>query len=336
MSPQIFQRRNNIRGTIALAWGLATIVLGERPSIGDDKEPPAATSSFVSTSGAFRVELLSLRRRREIWLPRGGWILVDEDGRARPISARRAVHPDDTPLVARLRVTANPDSPFRLNGRVALVEVVDNQNQTLLPPERLLSRDATVDAASSGSRKQRNQPGVTRLSPFQVLEFDVPLALPEIPGTHVRRFEGTIPALVATTSKEPSATLRLDEARGKTFEVGGVEWCVERVARESTKSLAIMLHAGMKGREADLRTVAGRARVRDELADFAGRQVAVLDDQSRPLRIDANVVARRSGAAVLLRAAPDDDQGPPDRLAVSTIVRNVVVIRFEFHDIPMP
>jgi hypothetical protein len=285
----------------------------------------AAADEFQTTTGPFRVSLLSLHREHELVFVDGPWVWVDEDGHQRPIEKRlpRGATGAAGPMfLARFRITSGPSHPFRLDGAPSLAEAVDDQDQSL---------EAAPEEPSPKAKRANPARGA-----FTTLDLRLPLSLPEQPGKAIKRLRGVIPVVAASRAPEPVSVISVSDAKGKTVTAGDATITITTARVESDQRAVITFTARLAGEKGNFRDPAYQTRVSGRLVDIAQQSIEVLDDQSRSIRTYPGTSIRRNEVRVTLRTMPGEDVGAPDRLRVFGLNWTATEIPCDFKDVPMP
>lgn len=278
---------------------------------------------YKTKSGPFQVSLLSLHRQRDLMLVPGPWVWVDDEGRQRPIEKRTPrTRSTSGPLFqARLRVATEPRTFFRIAGPPAIVEAVDDLDQSL---------EAAPEEGPDSGR------GMSPRTAFATADLRIPLSLPDQPGKTIRRLKGTIAAVISARSREPLEVVALSDAKGKSITAGGINVNILDVRLNPDRSAIVRLSATLVGEKANPRSREDQARLASRLADIAEQQLEIVDDQTRPVLVRPSTAIRRLEIFMTYRVAPGEQYGAVDRLRVFGLTRNPVEIPFDFKDIPMP
>jgi hypothetical protein len=284
----------------------------------------AAADEFKTKTGAFTVSLLSLHRQRDLMLVPGPWVWVDEEGRQRPIEKRtpRSKSSAGPLFQARLRVTVEPKTLFRLDGVPGVTEAIDDLDQSLeAAPEE-----------STGSKRG----GLPARGAFSTVDLRLPLSLPDQPGKTIKRLRGVVPVVVNARSREPLAVLPLAESKGRSVTAGDFKLTVLDFKPGDDRSATVSLALRLENEKGDIRDRSYRGKLATRLADIAQQQLEIVDDQTRPVVSHASAGTRRNELRITLRVSPGDSYGAADRLRVFGLARKSIEVPFDFKDVPMP
>lgn len=279
---------------------------------------------FKTATGSFQVSLLSLHRQRDLMLVKGPWVWVDEDGHQRPIDKRTPrTRSSAGPLFqARLRISTEPQSSFRLNGPPTVTEAVDDLDQSL-------------EAAPDDSAETRRR-GIPARGTYSRIDLRTALSLPDLPGKAIKRLRGTVPVIVFKRSAEPLAVLSLSDAKDRSATAGDVTVTIGSVKLEPDQSATIALTARLDKETGNYRNREYQARLAKRLVDIAQQQIELVDDQTRRVFTYPSTSVKRNEVRVTLRTTPGEQYGAPDRIRVFGLTSSETELPFDFKNVPMP
>jgi hypothetical protein len=288
------------------------------------RELHAADPPVSTVSRPFQVRLVSLHRRQDRLLTRGPWVWVDESGRQTPIeSTRGSGRPAAGPaLYARFRITTEPRTVFRAESPPVVVEAVDDEGQSLVPPQ---------DEPEPPSRAPARPLGAAA-----TLELRLPLALPDQPGKTIKRLRGELPVLVAVRSAAPLAETSLRNAPRPALTAGDFTLAVRDVRLEPDRRATLTLSALLERPGDAPGRRANRAAIDPRVRDLLQHQLELVDDQSRPVEFQPAVATSRDAIRITLRVVPGERYSAPDRLRVYALTWTPIVVPFDFKDLPLP
>jgi hypothetical protein len=280
---------------------------------------------YKAKTGAFEVSLLSLARQRDVMLAPAPWVWVDEDGHQRPMDKRAPkLHSSAGPVFqARVRITTDPPTSFRLNGAPTIVEAVDDLDQTLEPtPEE-----------TTATRPR----GMAPRGAYPMVEMRMPLSLPEQPGKLIKRLKGSVPVVVFARSAEPLAVLSVSDPKGRTVTAGDFTVIMGSVRSEPDQPTVILaLTVRLEKEKGNFRDREYQARIASKLVDFAQQQIEVVDDQTRRVAAYPTTSVRKNEVRVTLRLSPGEQYGAPDRIRLFGLTTTETELPFDFKNVPMP
>jgi hypothetical protein len=189
---------------LARAAGLRVEIEGDDPaSVVLEAVPKQGVRGPVSSAGAFRCELVGLQHRRS--LEYGETRVIGRDGFPVPSRAGDAgpdVGPSFETLRVRVRIQPEPRAGMRFlaGGTPRVIEATDDRGRSLVaPPGKTLG--------SSGYRSTGG-PGA--------LVAELPLVLPDPPGSAIRKLVGVAPMTIRMPRLDP-LVIPLAGAVGRTF-----------------------------------------------------------------------------------------------------------------------
>lgn len=257
-----------------------------------DGEPPG----WCLYRGAFRVQLLGVYRRR------------DRDfGTApgREPSARDALFID-------VQAFAEPGRFLDRDGRPR-VEAEDDRSRSLPSP-------ASGDAESPGFRPGSwNRPGA-----IEVLQWRLPIGLPDHPAAKLGRLRGTLPVLVSAARLDP-LVIALDDPPGRSYRLG-----------ETTLRVRVTGNRAVNPQvEVTMSSDGGPARSRDDRSwGIRHHRFAFEDRDGR--RLGWHPFFEPAGTGKETRIRMSVSGGRPARLLFHDLAWSATGIPFEFIDVPLP
>ncbi len=273
---------------------------GVRPGEGDrlavlhlvDGEPPASTRY----RGPFRVHILGLHARR------------DADFRAAPGQGR----PSRGTLSVDVQAFAEPGRSIDPDGMPTL-EATDDGGRPVPPPP--------VDAEWPRPRSSWIIPGA-----LAVLQWRLPLGLPDARATALRRLGGTLPVVVSARRPDP-LVIALDDPPGKAYR-----------HEDTTLRFRVVQDSGKDRLQVEL-TLSPDPAPAGSRADrppaLRLSQFAFEDRDGRPLPwLPMNEGTGPGGEAQIQALISGGER--PIRLRHHALIQAATTIPFEFADVPLP
>jgi hypothetical protein len=264
----------------------------------------------ASYAGPFRVNLVDVSRHRQVSLSRGA------DARVVPEEFSVLIH-----------VFAEPGLAMAQIGPLQLVEAADDRDRDLRPTE-----PGPPFRRSYGSRRFDK-------GDLDILQFRIPLKLPDQPGLRIRRLRGFVPVMVAART-DSLLIVPLEGAQGKSFTGGGLTVTVTELQRqEKATSLRVAVRGEGRGSHpffdplphpAPLESFRPPFRIEDHLQ--------ILDAQGRVFWWNPSPPPQPGPSEPWdVRIVLDTQRlGPPAELRCYGVVGALTEVAFEFADIPMP
>jgi hypothetical protein len=228
-----------------------------------------------------------------------------------------------------LQVNAEPRMVLAQDGPLKISEAIDEQGRSLAP------RD---DPAQAQITRFQSLQGYNAFPAGSVLQVQVPLVLPDPPGTLVKRLRGTMPVVVLSRRENPFL-VKLAEAKGKTIQNERLTLTIHEIKAEQTFT-TIELTAKVRRDEAE---GPQQGPIGPEFAVFNGggqaqKQVEIVDDQGRPYQqwFAYNAQPSNEGLRLTLRLTSTEGVGPPAEIRYYDLARAETTVNFELDDIPMP
>jgi hypothetical protein len=228
---------------------------------------------------------------------------------------------------ASIQVFAEPGLSIVPRGPLRLVQAVDDGNRDLRPTE-----PATPVRSSSGGRRFDK-------GDLDILQFRIPLKLPDKPGCRIRRLQGFVPLMIAART-DSLLIVPLEGAEGRSFSGGDLIVTVSEV-RQQEKGTSLRLTLGGERRgshpffdplpyPAPLGSFRPPFRIEDH--------IQVLDAQGRVFWWNPSLPSQPGASGPLeVRIVLDTQRlGPPAELRCYGVVGTLTEVAFEFADIPMP
>jgi hypothetical protein len=240
----------------------------------------------------------------------------------------------DVRFSLQIRVTPEPRMVFNGNGNVKLLEAVDELGNSL-------TSNASDDERAFGPIGM----AVGMMMDGPIGNLTIHLRRPESPGKLIKTLRGTIDTSVTSPRSNP-LVIPLKDAAGKTFNNGDQRVVVNSIDRDSTRGQETIelkfddldevfpaepartpgrgLRTGMMGGGLEPRMGSDPSQWPIQLLTANGQYVFC-----------ATKIDRDSGR-VTLTLPPMNQMNDASEIRISSIVRAIAKIPFEFHDLPMP
>jgi hypothetical protein len=307
--------------------GLGGLGTGREPTLA--LWPGMRPSGPISYSGPFRVSIVGLRHHRELVFngvnrlrgPAIGFgepppppIAVREPS---PAGGGRSNGSITDQFMLHLQVEGEPRLSLANMKKMKLLEAVDDEGNSLVPPAQNSAPDYTVTS-------------FPQMSVTPTLDVQTPLAHPPRLGGTIKRLKGQIPVAISTRKASP-LVVPLAGAAGKTFQNDDVTVVVHELKINPLNRLTeIELTATSKDAQASpgMELVNARNQVNQQQVEF-------VDEKSQ------NVAWQISGygpnaSRIMLRITPQDPTKVATHLRYYGLTRTTADVDFEFQDIPMP
>jgi hypothetical protein len=282
-----------------------------------------------SDHGPFRVSLLGVHYQRDVnyAVPGVGGFAAQRLGQrpARlPNAARDRINPvTSEQFTANLSIAAEPRLCVSQNGALRMIEADDDRGNSLIndaggPP--IVHRFAGYFGATSGS----------------VVQLQVQLRRPAMPGKTIKKFRGSIPLSISSRRPDP-LIVRLDQAVGKRFANAEVEVTVHAI-KSSPDTPQTFLELSIRSNErpnSAAESVDSDAFGDIYRTDTHRQQLEIYDSRDQlvpwfPSGIDSDT----SRLTLTLMKMPTT--GSLRELRYYNVTRASVNVPFEFADIPLP
>jgi hypothetical protein len=234
-----------------------------------------------------------------------------------------------------LQVFAEPGLILSGNGPLVLEDARDDQGQDL---RSRVSASPSIQAHHSGW----SRPGL-----LGMIQYQVPLTLPDTPGQRLKRFKGYAPVTVVAQTSAP-VVVRLNGTKVVTATDGSVTLTARPIRSEEKGTF---IHITITGDpQIDESPLPGQAA----MPIPSGTSYARLGKFLPPFRLedhlqilDANGMLCRWGGAGPIQRTPDGGRfveiavyttraNPPVELRYHGVVGAATEVPFEFQDLPMP
>ncbi len=322
--PDLATRRISVRNDVPLPFWEALDRLGRaghvrhdpgprRDEVGND--PGAATIRLVDGDppgpaaypGPLRVQAFAVHRHRDLEFeapgpfhtrPHDPEVTVEIQGFAEP---GRSIHPAGSPRLVALDALGRPIAPAPGGG----------------------GGGGPGPAESSWLI-----PGRTSL-----LQWHVPLGLPDLPAGSPLRLRGMLPVVIARRQPDP-ITIPLADAAGKEFRRGSAVVRVAGLGAAANNQTQVDFALGD---EAKLANRASAGPEADRLGDYPRDRIEFEDADGRPLAwvLPGNPFAATADGKIQVQALVAGP-APPARLRVFGLLRLATELPFELHGIPAP
>ncbi|CAN5623670.1 hypothetical protein BH23PLA1_BH23PLA1_01830 [soil metagenome] len=284
-----------------------------------------------SDAGPLRVYLHEVKLERQVsYLQHSAVpsVLFGEPGARPGPNTNRTQPPVEEQFYVVMQLIGEPRLMLSQQGPLRILEAVDDRGQSLLPPE---ATDQELTIRSAGYLGWNAGQSMLQLQTF--------LQRPEQPGERMALLRGTVPLTVASLKPDP-LSIRLEGAKGRTFEAEDMRLTVEQVhdgADGQPLSLELVLQpigeAGAAGHDAPLVAEVSGSRA----LQAAQNRLEVVDEQGRAYRVLPNHPRIEAGATRLtLMLMPGGEIGPPVEVRYYGLVEAETEITFEFREILIP
>jgi hypothetical protein len=230
-----------------------------------------------------------------------------------------------------IQINCEPRLAMLQNGAVKVLEAVDEQGRSLVPP---------TDPAAAN--RFQGAMGFNGMSGGSALQFSVPLSLPDPPGKSVKRLRVSVPVVVLTRRSDPFV-IQLAESKGKTFESPDMTVQVHEIKSEPNQQFTT-IDLTVKSRREETSNTPNQGPFGQEFTAFrfnpgqSQNQVEITDAQGRLYTqwFPFNPQAGNDGLRMGLRLMPNDGVGPPAEIRLYDLGRAETEAIVDLHDIPMP
>ena len=249
----------------------------------------------------------------------------------------KAARADDRPLGAQagvttetfgvgIQMTPEPRLTMIQNGNVKVIEASDETGRSLLAP------------AEPGANRFYN----SGMAGNSMLQLQVSLSPPSPGAKLIKQLKLSVPLILMSRRGEPMA-IRLDQAKGKTFENNDMAIQIHDVKLDPNQQFTVIeLTAKLKKTES-----AGNANLApfgQEFATFrfnpsqSQSQVEIVDAQGRQFTnwYPATTQPGNDGVKMEIRVPPNEGIGAPAEFRIYDLGRAELESVVELHDIPLP
>ena len=285
----------------------------------------------VSDSGPFRVQITRVQS------------VFERDFTLDPERARRGPKPPGAgDLTVPLTVLPEPGLMLHQNGAVMITEATDDRGRSLVP--------------STPAHLEPTQPNhyFQVMSEQTAVQVNAVLAVPDPPGTVIRRLRGKVPVIAVTKGSDP-IVIRLtgEGVAGKSISTRDMTLVVDEVvlAAGAAASITMTIRPNRASLAAGARPDPGRPDFTAFNLDRVLEHVQLHDAAGRRLNHRRNGQRRGADGGLYdryrLTVSPGSDDNPlnrpktskpaiPSELRYYGFVQKVMEVPFDFRDVPMP
>jgi hypothetical protein len=242
---------------------------------------------------------------------------------------------------AQFQVAPEPRMTFSLTGNLKLLEAVDELGQSLVP-------SATDDERTFGPMGMMSGPvGMMSngMMSGQMANLAAPLRRPETPGKQIKTLRGTVDVTVSSPRANP-LVIPLENAVGKTFQnddrhvvVNSID--IDPMTRQDVIELTVddldeLFRADGSGGVgmAVPNGMIGGGFGRRIGGDPSRGQIQILTSTGQSASYQTSIDS--DAGRLTLRVLQVPQMGEIKEIRISSVIRAVAKVPFEFHDLPMP